>query len=373
MASGCSLLLQSSLFVATVSAFFPNVGLPTLEAKGHPRHCSGGNKCHSTTNPDKTNKWRDTIDVDLSEHPSVEGGSGYMSPFKLDVDVQVDKVPMFAFFANGGGQREAFVGRSNVAACRKQLEEKLLYFSENSERLGLSEKPQGISDYEKMLESDNERQTMQDFQAEADDGNNHRYQTGNHDVDDNGIINIRSKDELVHIICSRRPEQGPVVVMYHAPWCRKCRYLARAFRLVAQQHAAELDVGMRTESASFCRVDVSNLSDRPWWGRGAGLGKMVANTEETITTGMDSISTSMRGTQEASQIDLSLHEGSAAMEHCEVCGGSGFISCGECEGKGRITRSSPDGKHHVAVPCPTCVGYKKLRCETCGGKCFMCD
>lgn len=329
--------------------------------------------------------WKD-IDVSLDRPGATSSGvtKSTRDDDELELfDVEVEKLPTFVFFYSeygDGGRRQPrisrtdVVGGSNVGACRTQLEAKLASLSGTETSSLVPRKPAMADGKGNNSESDG---------RDANDGDSA-------DINLNmKMVDVSSRDDLRGIVRARhrRAEQGPVVVMYHAPWCRKCSYLTPMFRRLAQRYSvdntAKVDAaGSRigTDGPMFYRVDVST-----WGGRYAspasGGGKTTGDggVENAIATPKIPETTLDRGggagleKMGADEVDEVLHAGSPAMEDCLVCGRSGFVPCGECDGKGAVVRESPDGKHRMAVTCPACVGYKRLRCPACGGKCYMCD
>lgn len=336
--------------------------------------------------------WKDiTVRFDEPGSTSSEVTKSPRDGDKLElIDVDVEKLPTFVFFYRGdgdGGRRQArvtrtdVVGGSDAGACRAQLEARLAFMS-GTKTSPLVPRKLATADWKTNSNSDGH-----DANGEVNsDGNT----DDNADISLNtNIEDIDSRDKLRGLVSARhrRAEQGPVVVMYHAPWCRKCSYLTPMFRRLAQRYsvdnAVKIDAaGSRIgiDGPTFCRVDVST-----WGGRYAstasggdrttrdgGKENAVAKPripEAALEHGGDA------GLEKtgADEVDEVLHAGSPAMENCLVCGKSGFVPCGECAGKGAVVRESPDGKHRMAVTCPACVGYKRLRCPACGGKCYMCD
>lgn len=322
------------------------------------------------------------------------------------IDVDVGKLPTFVFFIGAGeGKpwREDVVGGGNARACEAKLQQVMA----------------SVSSLQGAGAGDGQRETgdvrggalaMSDCRdGVADTYNGSDRGAGSGDISSasnrstNSILEIRSRDDLLRILAARKKGQGPVVVMYHAPWCRKCAYLTPVFRRLAAPRMPATGEGQAaargggvgdgasatpTDGPIFCRADVSH----PSWGRSVVSGATAAASEGTAAaatiaaaggyggvagSGGDAATPmTYGGTPAATGSETEnglLHTGSPAMENCDVCMKSGFVPCGECEGKGAVTRSSPDGKHTVAVTCPVCVGYKRLRCPSCGGKCYMCD
>lgn len=294
------------------------------------------------------------------------------------VDVDVDQLPTFVFFADGGRRREYVVGGSNARACWAKLEAKLLSFS--------------LLHRNDFLPTGDETVAAPGIVSDASLDDNVGISLGDRRENSasNSILEVKSREELLHIVTDSAGtiEQRPVVVMYHAPWCRKCAYLAPVFRRLATKHVAassaaegDGDGGVAwSRGALFCRVDVSAWGDKAYRSVAdsrAGVASLVTRDTLTIEGGANN-SAHVREdgnhvqTEEVERRISLLHEGSPSMEECTVCEGSGFVSCGECEGVGAVERSSSDGKHKLAVTCPACVGYKRLRCPACGGQCYMC-
>lgn len=310
----------------------------------------------------------------------------------LDVDVQ--QLPTFVFFADYGRRREDLVGSGDVRSCRVKLGAKLLSFVADAApgMAGSAGKinPDCCPADESRYDNAGGRRSSgypgvknvcsSDSSAEVG-ANNHE------------ILEVLSREDLVRIVRGNAgtAKHGPVIVMYHAKWCRKCAYLTPAFRHLAASFAAASrggDDDVWPEDALFCRVDVSAWGGRPFRptadrGRKSGFSvetglenDAVAAFRVTRDTAAGNSGAGSGGETQADGVgkgfDSVSHEGSESMQGCGVCGGSGFVSCGECEGTGAVERSSADGEHKMAVLCPACVGYKKLRCPACGGKCYMC-
>lgn len=332
------------------------------------------------------------------------------------IDVDVDKLPTFVIFGradDGRYWREDVVGGGNARTCEAKLKRKLTSL-QSLPASGDDALPQPSAS------GDGGAGAGIGGEGESTDGDRRGIAAGNRDSERDGgsdkVTNsfeeMTSKDDLLRLLGGRRKGQDPVVVMYHAPWCRKCAYLTPVFRRLAaaQMPAAaegrtavaggDIDGADSVSATSpadgtiFCRADVSH----PSWARKA---VSSAAAEETAAAAATAVATAeaeesggaagvgvgtLAGTTAApdaaparavrameTETELSLHTGSPAVENCDVCCKTGFVPCGECEGRGAVARSSPDGKHTVAVTCPVCVGYKRLRCPACGGKCYMCD
>lgn len=355
--------------------------------------------------------------------PYGEGG-GRKDPVPLGegsvhVDIDVHRLPTFVFFSDGGQRREDIIGGSNARACLAKLEKTLLSFCSPhtvGAKTAVRPTPEA-ADSVRSPDAGNNGIFM------ASDSNVDHY-TGipsvgdrreDHYVSNNSNVpSVASRDELLRIVTSGTTggtttiadqDSTVVVVMYHAPWCRKCAYLAPMFRRLAAKYAGAVpapaasfatkgseDVSLWTKRPFFCRVDVSALGGRGYdhprtiddrgserppvaafqgnTGSGASRKSDRTATATRVNEGKVSNDTLLR--EESEDNSKVLHEGSTLMSECEVCGGTGFVPCGECEGKGVVERFSPDGKHKLAVTCPACVGYKRLRCPACGGQCYMC-
>ena len=323
--------------------------------------------------------------------------------------MDVGKLPTFVFFFGAGDGRpwrEDVVGGGNARTCEAQLQN-IMASVPPLEGAGAGGGQSGAGVVRQGgLATVDRRDGEAGSYAGSDRGGGSGSISSAYDRTTTNIMEIRSKDDLLRLLAARRKGQGPVVVMYHAPWCRKCAYLTPVFRRLAAARmpaAGEGQVSARggdagdsasaspTDGPVFGRVDVSH----PSWGRhvvsdGAdavsggtaaaaaaaaaaagegysGVGETSGGAAAPITPGGTPAATVGETENEF------LHTGSPAMENCDVCMRSGFVPCGECEGRGAVARSSPDGKHTVAVTCPVCVGYKRLRCPSCGGKCYMCD
>lgn len=374
------------------------------------------------------------------QHP-LDGGEEEGRGESINVDVE--KLPTFVFFVrdNGRLRREEVIGGRDARTCVAELRERLASMSSSSpgsawansgslddnysplRPSGAGEAGAGVartsSDGAAVVGGIAEGRDRLDDVADTGMGSGSGGMDAN--VDGTGsptnIVEISDKRDLLRVLDAQGEGQGPVVVMYHAPWCRKCAYLAPVFRRFAAAQATSESVTEADGSSSdrvslFCRVDVSH----PSWGRrravrGVSAAPSTVAAEGTAATAaaaatavagraQNTASTALGASSQARGLgvdDLAaglmaadataaaaeaegtiaetelLHAGSQAMENCDVCGGTGFVPCGECEGRGAVSRSSPDGKHTMAVTCPSCVGYKRLRCPSCGGKCYMCD
>lgn len=326
---------------------------------------------------------------------------------KQIMDVEVGKLPTFAFFFEAGGgkpRREDVVGGGNARTCEAKLQN-IMASVPPLEGAGHGEGQRGSGVLRGGgLATDDRRDGEADTCAGSARGGGSGGISSPSSRTTTNILEIRSKDDLLRLLAGRRKGQGPVVVMYHAPWCRKCAYLAPVFRRLAaarmpaagegQNAASGGDAGDSTSATPrdgpvFCRADVSH----PSWGRSVASGAADAISGGTAAVptaaaagggsngvgkfnGGAAVPITRGGTPAATVGETEnefLNKGSPAMESCDVCMKSGFVPCGECEGKGAVARSSPDGKHTVAATCPVCVGYKRLRCPSCGGKCYMCD
>lgn len=328
--------------------------------------------------------------------------------------MEVGKLPTFVFFFGAGDDgkhwREDVVGGGNARACEAKLQKVMASVSplagpdagEEQRRAGVvCGVVRGGS------EANGDRLggvTNSCDGSDRDGGDIGGISDPNRNT--NTILEIFSKADLLGVLATRKKGQGPVVVMYHAPWCRKCAYLTPVFRRLAAARTPAAGEGQAAargggagDSASapltadgpiFCRADVSH----PSWGRSnvsaptdavsggtaaaaiaaagegaSGVGGIAAGDDAATPTISEGAPAATVGETETAL----LHTGSPAMENCDVCMRTGFVPCGECEGKGAVARTSPDGKHTVAVTCPVCVGYRRLRCPSCGGKCYMCD
>lgn len=284
----------------------------------------------------------------------------------VTVNVDVDRTPMFVVFTAGderyhSWQREDIIGGTNADACRARLLAAITLVSKRAgARKGGNDDGLENTECDAGVEVDGSPRgnvSSRMFTSSASEAA---------DVD-NTIVDIPSRAELRQIVSSLRQGHGPVVVMYHAPWCRKCAYLTPIFRGLARRRTFNRADGT-TVVPTFYRVDVSK------WG--------IPYTNKLTSPALRIEHSKDRKHGSASRLTLKsvkedevglLHEGSKSMENCETCGNSGFVPCGTCESKGVVIRSSPDGKHTLVITCPTCVGYKRLRCPSCGGKCYMCD
>lgn len=306
------------------------------------------------------------------------------------IDVDVEKLPTFVFFHHtdgDGGRQQArvtrtdVVGGSDAGACRARLEARLALLSGTKASTLVPRK---------LATADGKTNSNGHGRDSNGEGNADGNADDNADISlKTNMMDIDSRDTLRDLVSARhrRAEQSPVVVMYHAPWCRKCSYLAPMFRRLAQRYSVENALKIETagrrigtDGPTFCRVDVST-----WGGRYAstasGGDKKTRDGGKENAVALPSIPEaalkygSDAGLEETGPDEVAgvLHAGSSAMENCLVCGKSGFVPCGECAGKGAVVRESSDGKHRMAVTCPACVGYKRLRCPVCGGKCYMCD
>lgn len=341
------------------------------------------------------------------------GGASVDGRGEESVDLDVEKLPTFAFFVgNGGRLREDVVGESNARSCGATLQNKL-----GSLWGAAAGKPPSQWSQAGSPTTAGKEDVVGGDGGGGGGGVGGSPAGNNRDAADFGgiaaglnaddnIIELISREDLRRIVSVRREEQGPVVVMYHASWCRKCAYLTPVFRRLARGAALEVaggdheDGGGDSDSDSsstssggpvFCRVDVSTWGKRATrvatdGGRSAanGEGQHGAVTSSAAEIGQTRTLENGGGGGRGGEAVVSggdggavttelLHSGSPAMENCDVCGSSGFVACGECEGRGAVARSSSDGKHTLAVTCPACVGYKRLRCPSCGGKCYMCD
>ena len=432
------------MFLAAVAGFLspplpPTYPPPPLPRRGraavNPRHGISANLDFLSGSFD-ANAWREVAgratDGNVSSQPAPEepepsSDASVDRPGKEEaVDLDVGKLPTFAFFAGDAGRlRQDVVGGGNSKSCGATLQSMLGALWGGAGRIP-SQRPQaGPAVKEDVVGGDGGG----DGGGGGGDGGgvaeilkgnlrNAADSSGGIAVDlianENNIIEISSRDELRRIVSARREEQGPIVVMYHSSWCRKCAYLTPVFRRLAQAATVHEVAGGDTDGGGGSNSGSSALSDGPVfvrvdvsrWGRraavsvaadggggaaeGEGNNGTVTEAEigqartREIGTGVggdealipssdgDGDDSWLSSTDGASATEL-MHEGSPALENCDVCGSSGFVPCGECEGRGAVARSSPDGKHTLAVTCPACVGYKRLRCPSCGGKCYMCE
>lgn len=408
-----NVVLASAMFLVTVTGLLSPPPPPRAFASR-----GGGGRRHRTTSASR-NTPRNLFDADAwkdieavaanvgSEFATPPVGPITASPQDEEPRVDVDKLPTFAFFTGDRGRRrEDIVGGIDTGSCRARLEAKLA-------SLWGTEKP--VSRPPDKRCGPEQGNVMDGAQTAVDGGNG-----GNSDCRDmtsitsmsmdvnmssincnpNIVVDVASRDGLRRIINDRREGQGPVVVMYHAPWCRKCAYLTPTFRRLAQQTVDKVasaghcnsNIDTRRDGPVFCRVDTSTWRGRfvaAGGGGGGGDGEAAARGNDGavamagVTAEIKRSRKRKRGRhgsvlrtgsrEEGAGAAEMLHDGSPAMGDCDVCGRSGFVPCGECEGKGAVARSSLDGKHTLAVTCPACVGYKRLRCPSCGGKCYMCE
>ncbi|CAM9696684.1 unnamed protein product [Scytosiphon promiscuus] len=343
---------------------------------------------------------------------------------ECDMDVDVEKLPTFVFYGRGADGklwREDVVGGGDARSCAAELREKFASLSSGgtagsrpSSSSLMAPSGTGVGGAAVAGGSSGstgkdggrraKHEVGRDCMVEAGTASATGSSTGDITIGNsrNSFEEISSKEDLLDVIGSQESEQGLVVVMYHARWCRKCAYLTPVFRRLASSGTEPRAVDGRTSVARgneeistnrsiFLRVDVSDAS----WGRrrvanpdesresrglGGHLAALSAEASGAVSDGVAAAPAipaegrTAAGAATTTETDLlSLHAGSPAVEDCEECGRSGFVPCGECEGRGAVVRSSPDGKHSVAVTCPACVGYKRLRCPACGGKCYMCE
>lgn len=288
------------------------------------------------------------------------GPSAQQQNDDVTVNVDVDRTPMFVVFTAGderhhSWQREDIIGGSNAEACRARL---LVAIASAPQRAGgrKGHNDDGLENIECDAGVEVDGSPCGNISSRMFAGSSSEAT----DVDES-ILDIPSRAELRRIVSSLRQGHDPVVVMYHAPWCRKCSYLTPIFRGLAQRRTFKRADGT-TVVPTFYRVDVSK------WG--IPYTSKMTSPALRIETSKDR----KHGSASVKEYEVGeLHEGSKSMEDCETCENSGFVPCGNCESKGVVIRSSPDGKHTLVITCPTCVGYKRLRCPSCGGKCYMCD
>ncbi|CBJ25530.1 serine/threonine protein kinase [Ectocarpus siliculosus] len=382
--------------------------------------------------------------VQLSSNDALDGEGEEEREEPTNVDVE--KLPTFVFFVRDKGRhrREEVIGGRDARTCATELSERLASISSpgstwtNSGSLDDNDSPLrpsgagegGVGGGAARTSSDGaavvggaaEGPDRLDYETDTGMGRGSGDMVANVDGTGNptNIVEISDKRDLLRVLGALGEGQGPVVVMYHAPWCRKCAYLTPVFRRLAAAQAPSAGVreggGSSIERGSsegplFCRVDVSH----PSWGRrravrGASVAPSTVASAGTAAAAAAATAVAARAPNTAAiaagassqaqglgfgdraagwvaadattataeaegtiaETEL-LHAGSQAVENCDVCGGSGFVPCEECGGRGAVSRASPDGKHTMAVTCPSCVGYKRLRCPSCGGKCYMCD
>lgn len=403
MARTTRMILGSTIFLAAVTGLLS----PPLPHRGAAPACGTNGRRSTTTdalgNSFDASAWKSiaaipTLGSESAAPPSVASPAPQREEV---VDVDVEKLPTFVFFGGSGGRwlRDEVLGESDARLCRTRLEAKLdslwdphvlCKSSEAGEHRINDRAADGVFGPPSAIAGIN-----RDCQDVTTVINGVAINANTNAVN---IVEIGSKGDLLKVMSARLDEQGPVVVMYHASWCRKCAYLTPVFRRLAQRAADHIANASRggdggissslwTRGPLFCRVDVSTWGVRFETAGQNSLKPVAAKRGETnsaVEVGHTEIGEADSGVGSAVEIadhtsgkDLVgsnfLHEGSPALKYCDVCGSSGFVPCGECEGKGAVARSSPDGKHKLAVICPVCVGYKLLRCPSCGGKCYMCD
>lgn len=222
------------------------------------------------------------------------------------VDIDVEKLPTFVFFgtgADGKVGREDVVGGGDARSCAVELQEKFASLWPPGAASPRSRSSGDDSRLEPSVTGGREAGV-----AGGSDGGAGLVggggKTGGGGRDDagrtsgsgtNGIADeIRNNDNFVEIssrgdllrVIDGQKQQGLVVVMYHARWCRKCAYLTPVFRRLAASglESSSADegrtaacvneaVGSGSSSSSssgisrggllFCRVDVSDAS----WGK----------------------------------------------------------------------------------------------------------
>ncbi|CAN0574999.1 unnamed protein product, partial [Ectocarpus sp. 12 AP-2014] len=234
--------------------------------------------------------------VQLSSNDALdgEGEEGREEPINVDVE----KLPTFVFFVRDSGRhrREEVIGGRDARTCAAELRKRLASLSlpgsswTNSGSLVENDSPlrpsgageAGVGGGVARTSSDGA--TVVGGAAEGPDRLDDETDTGmgrgsggmgaNADGTANPttIVEISDKRDLLRVLGVRGEGQGPVVVMYHAPWCRKCAYLTPVFRRLAAAQATSVGVREADGSSSdmgssdrplFCRVDVSH----PSWGK----------------------------------------------------------------------------------------------------------
>lgn len=56
------------------------------------------------------------------------------------------------------------------------------------------------------------------------------------------------------------------------------------------------------------------------------------------------------------------------LEHCVICGGSGFKKCPLCQGSSRIPDKKEPG---IRIECPECRGKGQVTCPGCMGSGYV--
>ena len=412
-------MLASATFLVAVSGLLAPVPPPPRGRAPSARNAADGDKGYGSfdtsawkqvdSSPATATKAAVSVSDALRRRTADSGGGERGKGEGQVIDVDVNKLPTFAFFCradDGRWWREDVVGGGNARACEAELRSKLISLRSLAAASGDDARPPppsaagagGGGDAGTVGEGGSADGDRRDVAA----GTRDSERDGGSGRSTDNFEDISTKDELLRLLGARRKGQGPVLVMYHAPWCRKCAYLTPVFRRLAAGRVPAVAEGqtavaggdgadgvssaLPADETVFCRANVSH----PSWSRkavskattaeetAAAATKVAAeNGGATGFAGEAVAPTAAPGTAPAqaagsTETEL-LHTGSPAVENCDVCHKTGFVPCGECEGKGAVARSSPDGKHTVAVTCPVCVGYKRLRCPACGGKCYMCE
>ncbi|CAN0572443.1 unnamed protein product, partial [Ectocarpus sp. 12 AP-2014] len=244
--------------------------------------------------------------VQLSSNDALDGEreGGREEPINVDVE----KLPTFVFFVrdNGRHRREEVIGGRDARTCAAELRKRLASISipgsswTNSVSLVDNDSPLRPSGAGEGGVGGGVARTSSDGAAvvggaaegphrlddETDTGMGRGSGGMGANVDGTGnptsIVEMSDKRDLLRVLGARGEGQGPVVVMYHAPWCRKCAYLTPVFRRLAAAQATSVGVREADGSSSdmgsserplFCRVDVSHPS---WGKRRAVRGASVA-------------------------------------------------------------------------------------------------
>lgn len=125
--------------------------------------------------------------------------SSNASTLSHNLDVDVQRLPTFVFF-NHRGRRDHISGGADAKGLQASLEAMLDSFMTPLEDGDVSQ--------------DGVRDKRREYEARDR-------------VEDDGIVDVASPDNLRRIVRARRAGQGPVVAMYHAPWCRKVSAFVR--------------------------------------------------------------------------------------------------------------------------------------------------